>query len=131
MFVFVVYCLWLKNRIGVFFFFSSRRRHTRSLRDWSSDVCSSDLATQYVIARRNLKREGILMFGAAALLLVPAYGSSYIGRTFGLKLGVRTIMRLYSLSVLTYPAMILATGAMVMFIPMRKLRAVLILGLTW
>src|SRR6266403_1359127 len=27
-----------------FFFFSSRRRHTRSLRDWSSDVCSSDLA---------------------------------------------------------------------------------------
>src|SRR6266403_1332677 len=26
------------------FFFSSRRRHTRSLRDWSSDVCSSELA---------------------------------------------------------------------------------------
>src|SRR5207247_4068900 len=25
-------------------FFSSRRRHTRSTRDWSSDVCSSDLA---------------------------------------------------------------------------------------
>src|SRR5712675_3277109 len=28
-----------------FFFFSSRRRHTRCSRDWSSDVCSSDLAT--------------------------------------------------------------------------------------
>src|SRR5437868_559324 len=27
-----------------FFFFSSRRRHTRSKRDWSSDVCSSDLS---------------------------------------------------------------------------------------
>src|SRR5206468_7271542 len=27
----------------MFFFFSSRRRHTRSDRDWSSDVCSSDL----------------------------------------------------------------------------------------
>src|SRR5207249_8516718 len=27
----------------VIFFFSSRRRHTRSKRDWSSDVCSSDL----------------------------------------------------------------------------------------
>src|SRR5699024_9420063 len=27
------------------FFFSSRRRHTRSKRDWSSDVCSSDLGT--------------------------------------------------------------------------------------
>src|SRR5438874_7135600 len=30
--------------VAVSFFFSSRRRHTRSLRDWSSDVCSSDLA---------------------------------------------------------------------------------------
>ena len=28
---------------GVHFFFSSRRRHTRCSRDWSSDVCSSDL----------------------------------------------------------------------------------------
>src|SRR5438034_5176683 len=27
----------------LYFFFSSRRRHTRSLCDWSSDVCSSDL----------------------------------------------------------------------------------------
>src|SRR5215510_11500226 len=27
----------------IFFFFSSRRRHTRWPRDWSSDVCSSDL----------------------------------------------------------------------------------------
>src|SRR3712207_8359301 len=27
----------------LFFFFSSRRRHTRYWRDWSSDVCSSDL----------------------------------------------------------------------------------------
>src|SRR5206468_7687011 len=31
-------CYW-----SFFFFFSSRRRHTRSDRDWSSDVCSSDL----------------------------------------------------------------------------------------
>src|SRR6266513_4595515 len=33
-------------RAGIFwsfFFFSSRSRHTRSKRDWSSDVCSSDL----------------------------------------------------------------------------------------
>src|SRR5215813_14687501 len=29
-----------------FFFFSSRRRHTRCGRDWSSDVCSSDLARE-------------------------------------------------------------------------------------
>src|SRR2546422_6637370 len=29
--------------VSYFFFFSSRRRHTRCSRDWSSDVCSSDL----------------------------------------------------------------------------------------
>src|SRR5690606_39955722 len=29
------------------FFFSSRRRHTRFSRDWSSDVCSSDLVDRY------------------------------------------------------------------------------------
>src|SRR5436853_5960760 len=34
----VYYLFWF------FFFFSSRRRHTRCLSDWSSDVCSSDLA---------------------------------------------------------------------------------------
>src|SRR5437588_487819 len=31
------------------FFFSSRRRHTRSLCDWSSDVCSSDLCLRHQI----------------------------------------------------------------------------------
>src|SRR5690242_21197334 len=30
----------------MFFFFSSRRRHTRLTCDWSSDVCSSDLGSQ-------------------------------------------------------------------------------------
>src|SRR5258706_2473210 len=29
-----------------FYFFSSRRRHTRLVSDWSSDVCSSDLVTR-------------------------------------------------------------------------------------
>src|SRR5690606_39344608 len=32
-----------RNKFIFFFFFSSRRRHTRFSRDWSSDVCSSDL----------------------------------------------------------------------------------------
>src|SRR5699024_8936617 len=31
------------------FFFSSRRRHTRSKRDWSSDVCSSDLGREFQV----------------------------------------------------------------------------------
>src|SRR3989449_11742753 len=34
-----IQCLWC-------FFFSSRRRHTRCSRDWSSDVCSSDLTKE-------------------------------------------------------------------------------------
>src|SRR2546422_529630 len=35
-----------------FFFFSSRRRHTRCSRDWSSDVCSSDLSRPASLASR-------------------------------------------------------------------------------
>src|SRR5207247_7980228 len=43
------------------FFFSSRRRHTRSTRDWSSDVCSSDLFVKIkeniTTLKTNLKTE--------------------------------------------------------------------------
>src|SRR5699024_3732046 len=42
----------------VFFFFSSRRRHTRSKRDWSSDVCSSDL----LMVDWKDAREGVLTY---------------------------------------------------------------------
>src|SRR5206468_7501804 len=38
----------------LYFFFSSRRRHTRSDRDWSSDVCSSDLYGIDASARSSL-----------------------------------------------------------------------------
>src|SRR2546429_1369293 len=44
---YLVYVLVMFLRVSLylcfFFFFSSRRRHTRCSRDWSSDVCSSDL----------------------------------------------------------------------------------------
>src|SRR5206468_4480603 len=40
------------------FFFSSRRRHTRSDRDWSSDVCSSDLGWQREVVRGALPGDG-------------------------------------------------------------------------
>src|SRR5207302_5883457 len=51
------------------FFFSSRRRHTRFSRDWSSDVCSSDLSTttqpvglkiSVVVEEHHKKLEGAL-----------------------------------------------------------------------
>src|SRR2546429_4764487 len=35
-----------------YFFFSSRRRHTRCSRDWSSDVCSSDLGVDVECVER-------------------------------------------------------------------------------
>src|SRR5690625_6697206 len=39
----MIKCLLYHALLRVVFFFSSRRRHTRWPRDWSSDVCSSDL----------------------------------------------------------------------------------------
>src|SRR5262249_57184978 len=36
-------CDWVLGDFLLLFFFSSRRRHTRLVSDWSSDVCSSDL----------------------------------------------------------------------------------------
>src|SRR5439155_10100700 len=41
-------------RLYIFFFFSSRRRHTRWPRDWSSDVCSSDLRVDTAVCREPL-----------------------------------------------------------------------------
>src|SRR6266496_6137409 len=54
------------------FFFSSRRRHTRSLRDWSSDVCSSDLAASIVTQAAEAT---VAFFDALeALSREPGYG---------------------------------------------------------
>src|SRR5205814_7986156 len=49
------------------FFFSSRRRHTRCLSDWSSDVCSSDLAE--VTIRTAVDAKGRILAKSAKLLL--------------------------------------------------------------
>src|SRR5690554_7997843 len=53
----------------VLFFFSSRRRHTRCGRDWSSDVCSSDLMTGpagQVLIRDLLGEQGVDFVHVAA-----------------------------------------------------------------
>src|SRR5690554_7186375 len=49
-----------------FFFFSSRRRHTRCGRDWSSDVCSSDLVFN---PKRTAWSSGIIGAGWAGSIL--------------------------------------------------------------
>src|SRR3712207_4897537 len=56
------------------FFFSSRRRHTRYWRDWSSDVCSSDLEEQGIVAT---------MFGVGdsmVELMEPTHPDSPVGK---------------------------------------------------
>src|SRR5207245_3322583 len=71
----------------IFFFFSSRRRHTRCYRDWSSDVCSSDLVIYHNFEQllefrigdvrdyhsvAAVLRVAEIVFNAAALKQVPA-----------------------------------------------------------
>src|ERR671935_1712217 len=53
-------------RMPLFFFFSSRRRHTRYIGDWSSDVCSSDLL------ERETRRQGIAVFVRPELVVEVA-----------------------------------------------------------
>src|SRR2546427_5965100 len=55
---------------SIFFFFSSRRRHTRFDCDWSSDVCSSDLRRAARITRSRGHRPGLSL----DLGLLPVLG---------------------------------------------------------
>src|SRR5699024_11942704 len=73
--------------VSLFFFFSSRRRHTRSKRDWSSDVCSSDLV---LVAARITGRQplGELLAGRAMGTAAPAVG---LARTAARRIRGRTI----------------------------------------
>src|SRR5205807_6520068 len=51
--------------VFVFFFFSSRRRHTRLQGDWSSDVCSSDLELQLLPFHRGSARQQLQFISAS------------------------------------------------------------------
>src|SRR2546422_1830756 len=62
-----------------FFFFSSRRRHTRCSRDWSSDVCSSDLLRPRRRSRFSLPPWAL---AAGLLLVVGAAGGIDVARFF-------------------------------------------------
>src|SRR2546422_5245385 len=62
------------------FFFSSRRRHTRCSRDWSSDVCSSDLFALLLIGN-DWKKKGLpCLLEAAGQLQCPALRLLVVGR---------------------------------------------------
>src|SRR6266496_1769333 len=67
--MFVLFINSSNETIRLLFFFSSRRRHTRSLRDWSSDVCSSDLAVEHIAGRpEGIGRNGVAHIGFVSLL---------------------------------------------------------------
>src|SRR5207249_2933445 len=61
------------NILFFIFFFSSRRRHTRSKRDWSSDVCSSDLVFVGRGAMEPSIREAIRTAGLEAQFTVAGF----------------------------------------------------------
>src|SRR2546430_17668702 len=66
-----------------FFFFSSRRRHTRFDCDWSSDVCSSDLAIKYASKPVVAAPQGMALGGGCEVSLhaakIQAAAEAYIG----------------------------------------------------
>ena len=62
------------------FFFSSRRRHTRLRRDWSSDVCSSDLRPPRRLRRREIRAfEGVVMVDLSGRTAFVTGGGRGIG----------------------------------------------------
>src|SRR2546429_9335351 len=74
----------------LFFFFSSRRRHTRCSRDWSSDVCSSDLRGEglFHVLLRGTSDPANLLFGelrniAAFHVLLHVFGEKKRGHQEG------------------------------------------------
>src|SRR3712207_1556451 len=65
----------------MWFFFSSRRRHTRYWRDWSSDVCSSDLGAFYAFP--SVASTGLSAHDFATRLLHEARVAVVPGDAFG------------------------------------------------
>src|SRR5438874_7112615 len=90
------------NRATSFiFFFSSRRRHTRSLRDWSSDVCSSDLAASPERPWRNRLLQGRSGDAAMMARLEPWTAQfATVGRSEERRVGKegRTVLSAYLLN---------------------------------
>src|SRR3712207_9321710 len=64
----------------LYFFFSSRRRHTRYWRDWSSDVCSSDLTARATALEGKERHEFHLSTNYRNSAEIYAYAAAYARR---------------------------------------------------
>src|SRR5699024_11741546 len=77
-------------------FFSSRRRHTRSKRDWSSDVCSSDLAINWGLI-------GLFQFNLVAAIFGDGGFARFIYTIVGIS-GLICIGMLFNADTVDVPA---------------------------
>src|SRR5690606_40760490 len=86
------------RRVSYGFFFSSRRRHTRFSRDWSSDVCSSDLYVPEQLAQLNevywitrvpaqLKEARALLRAPSSTLCWETFDANYRGSAHNVEIG--------------------------------------------
>src|SRR5690606_41088100 len=80
------------------FFFSSRRRHTRFSRDWSSDVCSSDLSAPLTVIAGGVASTNLVTGNAGVPLLFLVLGvvlalfvTGYAAMSHHIKIGKRRV----------------------------------------
>src|SRR5574337_1550943 len=97
---------------SVFFFFSSRRRHTRLSGDWSSDVCSSDLkqgsyipsvrpgkGTEKYISRLLIRLSTVGALFLGAISIIPIVATNLFGLPKMVALGGTSLLILISTAI--------------------------------
>src|SRR5699024_11892999 len=89
---------YIKHDCFVFFFFSSRRRHTRSKRDWSSDVCSSDLDMFTAFTGDNAKAGGVPILEDGMELKRNAFTSADEQWAESVKISLETVAQVYQVN---------------------------------
>src|SRR5690554_7751892 len=90
----------LKYSLFSFFFFSSRRRHTRCGRDWSSDVCSSDSVVK-IYKKEGIKNANSFMLGTFIIIALQTYLAVFFARIIDKSLFITGILREVGLVVFT------------------------------
>src|SRR5699024_9425052 len=121
--------------IQAFFIFSSRRRHTISKRDWSSDVCTSDLffgngLLIYLAIKKDMEPSLLLPMGFGAILVnLPLSGAIDQMRETGLEVGALDELFRAGISNELFPLLLfIGIGAMIDFGPLLTNPKLLLFG---